>query len=64
GEAMSPANREGPRAEGATLVAENGRVARLKGYEGDPCKGCGCFTLVRNGVCLKCDSCGETSGCS
>ncbi|MBA3453909.1 MAG: vitamin B12-dependent ribonucleotide reductase [Deltaproteobacteria bacterium] len=38
--------------------------ARLKGYEGDPCRNCGAFTLVRNGVCLKCDSCGETSGCS
>ena len=45
-------------------VAEKIRQARLKGYEGDPCKNCGAFTLVRNGVCLKCDSCGETSGCS
>jgi ribonucleoside-diphosphate reductase alpha chain len=39
-------------------------VARLKGYEGDPCPECGAFTLVRNGVCLKCDTCGATSGCS
>ncbi len=38
--------------------------ARLKGYEGDPCGGCGAFTLVRNGTCLKCVSCGGTSGCS
>lgn len=38
--------------------------ARLKGYEGDPCGNCGAFTLVRNGVCLKCQTCGETSGCS
>src|SRR5690606_28391836 len=38
--------------------------ARLKGYEGDPCGACGQFTLVRNGTCLKCDSCGATSGCS
>ena len=38
--------------------------ARLKGYEGDACGGCGAFTLVRNGTCLKCDSCGATSGCS
>jgi ribonucleoside-diphosphate reductase alpha chain len=45
-------------------VAEKIRQARLKGYEGDPCTNCGVFTLVRNGVCLKCDSCGETSGCS
>ncbi|MEA2552795.1 MAG: ribonucleoside-diphosphate reductase alpha chain [Fimbriimonadaceae bacterium] len=45
-------------------LAERVRIARLKGYEGDPCGNCGAFTLVRNGVCLKCESCGETSGCS
>jgi ribonucleoside-diphosphate reductase alpha chain len=38
--------------------------ARLKGYEGDACGNCGQLTLVRNGTCLKCDTCGETSGCS
>ncbi len=40
------------------------REARLKGYEGDPCNDCGQFTLIRNGTCLRCDSCGATSGCS
>jgi ribonucleoside-diphosphate reductase alpha chain len=40
------------------------RQARLKGYEGDPCTECGAFTLVRNGTCLKCQTCGSTSGCS
>lgn len=38
--------------------------ARMKGYEGDSCPECGNFTLVRNGTCLKCDSCGGTTGCS
>jgi ribonucleoside-diphosphate reductase alpha chain len=38
--------------------------ARLKGYEGDPCPVCGFFTLVRNGTCMKCDTCGGTTGCS
>lgn len=38
--------------------------ARLKGYEGDPCPDCGAATLVRNGACLKCESCGATTGCS
>ncbi|HLD45281.1 MAG TPA: hypothetical protein VJC18_07585, partial [bacterium] len=38
--------------------------AKLKGYEGDPCPDCGQFTLVRNGSCLKCNSCGATTGCS
>jgi ribonucleoside-diphosphate reductase alpha chain len=40
------------------------RAARLKGYEGDSCDECGNFTLIRNGTCLKCDTCGATSGCS
>ncbi|MGI9388257.1 MAG: vitamin B12-dependent ribonucleotide reductase, partial [Methyloligellaceae bacterium] len=38
--------------------------ARMKGYEGENCSECGNFTLVRNGTCLKCDTCGATSGCS
>ena len=38
--------------------------ARMKGYEGDSCPECGNFTLVRNGTCLKCDTCGATTGCS
>ncbi len=40
------------------------RTARLRGYEGDMCRECGSFTMVRNGTCLKCDTCGSTSGCS
>ena len=40
------------------------REARMKGYEGDACGECGNFTLLRNGTCLKCDTCGGTSGCS
>ena len=38
--------------------------ARAKGYEGEACGTCGNFTLVRNGTCLKCDTCGGTTGCS
>ena len=40
------------------------REARMKGFEGDPCGECGNFTLVRNGTCMKCQTCGATSGCS
>ncbi len=40
------------------------REARLKGYEGDACGECGNFTLVRNGTCMTCTTCGATSGCS
>jgi ribonucleoside-diphosphate reductase alpha chain len=38
--------------------------ARVQGYEGDPCGECGNYTLVRNGTCMKCNTCGGTSGCS
>src|ERR1700722_11408745 len=38
--------------------------ARMKGFEGDSCGACGNFTLVRNGTCMKCNTCGATSGCS
>ncbi len=48
----------------ADAVDEKRRQARLKGYTGDPCPECGSFTLVRNGTCLKCDTCGATTGCS
>ena len=39
-------------------------AARQQGFEGDSCPECGNFTMVRNGTCLKCNSCGATSGCS
>jgi ribonucleoside-diphosphate reductase alpha chain len=39
-------------------------VAKMKGYEGDPCPVCGHFTLVRSGTCMRCDTCGSTTGCS
>ena len=38
--------------------------ARFKGYTGDACPTCAHFTLVRNGTCLKCETCGSTTGCS
>jgi len=50
----------GPKSERAARVQE----ARMKGYEGDNCPECGNFTLVRNGTCLKCETCGSTTGCS
>ena len=43
---------------------DSSRAARMKGYEGDPCPVCGHLTLVRNGTCLKCETCGSTTGCS
>ena len=66
---------EGSAGAGAPMVSGNlalkadplfDRIAsaRLKGYEGESCRECANFTLVRNGTCLKCDTCGSTSGCS
>ena len=48
--------------EEETLSAEV--ISRAKGYTGDPCPECGSLTMVRNGTCLRCDSCGATTGCS
>ncbi|NNG05364.1 MAG: vitamin B12-dependent ribonucleotide reductase, partial [Inquilinus sp.] len=50
----------------ATLDARSAAIlqARAKGYEGDPCPECQNMTLVRNGTCLKCETCGGTTGCS
>ncbi|MDH5773015.1 MAG: vitamin B12-dependent ribonucleotide reductase, partial [Rhodospirillaceae bacterium] len=50
--------------ETVDIHMERVREARMKGYEGDSCPECGNFTLVRNGTCLKCDTCGGTTGCS
>jgi ribonucleoside-diphosphate reductase alpha chain len=44
--------------------ADQRALARMKGYEGEMCGECGNYTMVRNGTCLKCDTCGSTSGCS
>jgi hypothetical protein len=38
--------------------------AKAKGYVDKPCATCGNFTLVGNGTCMKCDTCGSTIGCS
>jgi ribonucleoside-diphosphate reductase alpha chain len=52
------------RAAARAMAAEKRAVARAMGYEGEACGECGNFTLVRNGTCLKCDTCGGTTGCS
>jgi len=45
-------------------LADKRAEARMKGYVGEACPECANFTLVRNGTCLKCDTCGSTTGCS
>ena len=46
------------------VAAERRAEAKARGYEGEMCGECGNFTLVRNGTCMKCDTCGSTTGCS
>jgi ribonucleoside-diphosphate reductase alpha chain len=50
----------------AAVAEERRKIAeaRAKGYEGEGCSSCQSFTLVRNGTCMKCMTCGNTSGCS
>jgi ribonucleoside-diphosphate reductase alpha chain len=38
--------------------------AKQLGYTGDSCPECGSMTMIRNGTCLKCMTCGSTTGCS
>jgi ribonucleoside-diphosphate reductase alpha chain len=47
-----------------TVTLDARTKAKMQGYEGDPCGECGNYTLVRNGTCMKCNTCGGTSGCS
>ncbi|MGB7241580.1 MAG: vitamin B12-dependent ribonucleotide reductase, partial [Sulfitobacter sp.] len=49
----------------AAAVSLDARTkAKMQGYEGEACGECGNYTLVRNGTCMKCNTCGGTSGCS
>ena len=53
-----------PRIATGTVQMDARTKAKMQGYEGDPCGDCGNYTLVRNGTCMKCNTCGGTSGCS
>ena len=57
-------SKAGAAAQAAPSKAERRAEAKAKGYEGEMCGECGNFTLVRNGTCMKCDTCGSTTGCS
>ncbi|MCK1734886.1 vitamin B12-dependent ribonucleotide reductase [Bradyrhizobium sp. 138] len=57
-------SKAGTAATAVPTKAERRAEAKAKGYEGEMCSECGNFTLVRNGTCMKCDTCGSTTGCS
>ena len=62
---LSPDTAKKPDADDARQIAAERRMkAVMQGYTGDMCGECSNFTMVRNGTCLKCDTCGATSGCS
>jgi ribonucleoside-diphosphate reductase alpha chain len=62
--AVDALNWSDARTHAKSAAAEKRAEARAKGYEGEACGECGNFTLVRNGTCMKCDTCGSTTGCS
>ena len=51
-------------ASGSVTSLDARTKAKMQGYEGEACGECGNYTLVRNGTCMKCNTCGGTSGCS
>ena len=63
-QALELLNQTDARVHAKQAAAEKRAEARAKGYEGEACGECGNFTLVRNGTCMKCDTCGSTTGCS
>ncbi len=63
-QALEAINDHDARLHAKHAASEKRAEARAKGYEGEACGECGNFTLVRNGTCMKCDTCGSTTGCS
>ncbi len=51
-------------ADAKKVEADRRMKAIMQGYTGNMCLECSNFTMVRNGTCEKCDTCGSTSGCS
>ncbi len=59
-----PSSNGGGTATATLARTEAISASKAKGYTGNACSECGQLTMVRNGACEKCDSCGATSGCS
>ncbi len=62
--APAPQVSAAPVAKPTDTADDKYKMARLQGFTGDCCSGCGSFTMKRNGACLACVSCGQSSGCS
>jgi len=61
---VAPEAEATPTANPLPTATERRAMAVAQGYTGNSCSECGNFTMVRNGTCEKCDTCGATSGCS
>jgi hypothetical protein len=61
-EAPAPAGRARGRKERPS--PQQRKDAQAQGYSGDPCDACGALKLRRKGMCLGCDFCGASTGCS
>jgi ribonucleoside-diphosphate reductase alpha chain len=61
---LAPSSEAEILAETKRIEADRRAKAVMQGYTGDMCSECSNFTMVRNGTCLKCETCGSTSGCS
>ena len=60
----APAVEKASSPKGLAKPDDSYSIARMQGFTGDCCSSCGSFTMKRNGSCLACTSCGQTSGCS
>lgn len=62
----NPGTNGNGRSERSKVFAMHTQMVKAKerGYTGDICPECGSMTMVRNGTCLKCTTCGSTTGCS
>ena len=58
------AEADAAKADAKALASERRARSIMQGYTGNMCSECQNFTMVRNGTCEKCDTCGATSGCS
>jgi ribonucleoside-diphosphate reductase alpha chain len=52
------------KADAKAIAADRRSQSMMRGYTGNMCSECSNYTMVRNGTCEKCDTCGATSGCS
>ncbi len=63
---LEPQSEDAPQQTSATetITPSKREQAKLQGFTGSMCSGCGSVRMKRNGSCEVCLDCGATSGCS